>query len=163
MPLRRTYASALLSLDSLSEPTENVHHTTTQPLALSTAPSVPSPTPMTLALQPMKKLPATSFRRSYLHTLPRRSSLLGPRQSSEASDSLLLRWSLHHWSLHPDRQIVPPFKPGRNLYRKVLKREFSRATKKATMNDMKAVTIDDRTANFTTDSDLTANVTTDDQ
>jgi hypothetical protein len=121
MPLRRTYAS--LSLDTPSEFTVNTHDTTS---AQSVLP-VPSPTP---ALQPkvgkpIVKLPNTSSRF--------RSSLLSPRRS-------LLR--VHCRSSHLDRQIFPHFKPGLNLYRHVLSREFLRATnlKKATMDNVEAPT-----------------------
>lgn len=97
-------------------------------------PSVLSPALTRKALQPIMKHPATtsSRRRFYRH-----SSLLGPRP----------RHSLH--PDRPDHQIVPPFKPGRKLYRKVLKQEFLRATKKVTMEALTT----------TNDSDLT---TTDD-
>ena len=113
MPLRRTYAS--LSLDTAPQSTVNMHDI----FALS----VPSPTP---ALQPkvgkpIVKLPRTSSRF--------RSSLPSPRLSS-----------LHRQSSHFDRQIFPHFKPGLNLYRQVLSREFLRATKKATMNNVEAPT-----------------------
>ena len=114
-PLRRTYAS--LSLDTQSQSTLNIHDTS--------APSVPSPTP---ALQPkvgkpIVKLPSTSSRF--------RSSLLSPRPHQS---------SLHRRPSHLDRQIFPHFKPGLNLYRQVLRCEFKRATKKATMNNMETPT-----------------------
>jgi hypothetical protein len=105
-PLRRTYASASLAF-------ENVHHTV-QPSPL--APTVLSPTPT--ALKSIINLPATSSRnRLSSHLLPRQSSLPGPR--------LPLRFR----QLHPDRQIIPPFKPGQGLYRRILNRQFLHATK----------------------------------
>ena len=112
-PLRRTYASASLALSGLPGPTENVHHATLQPSPMAASVSFPTPTALH-ALQPIINLPAASS--------PRQSSLLGPRR-------LPLRRSLH-----PNRQIIPPFKPGKNLYRKVLKRQFLLATKKTTTN-----------------------------
>ncbi|KAF8806953.1 hypothetical protein BYT27DRAFT_7338903 [Phlegmacium glaucopus] len=127
MPLRRTYAS--LSLDTLSQSAVNMHDTSAQ-----SVPSVPSMTPAVLqASQPkggtrIVKLPSTS----------RRSSLQGPRRSSLLG---LRRPSLHHRSSHPDRQIFPHFKPGVNLYRKVLTQEFLRVAKKTTMNDVEAPTM----------------------
>jgi hypothetical protein len=70
-------------------------------------PVAPSvPFPTSTALQPVINLPTASSRR---------------------------RFSSY---LHPDRQILPPFKPGPNLYRKVLNRQFLRVTKKVlTTND----------------------------
>lgn len=129
MPLRRTYAFiGLNSLSDLSEPTKNVHHTAEQPSPVP--PPVPSATltgtaDMTMqALQPIINHPCRRF-----GLPPHRSSLLGPRQPS------LLRQSLH-----PNPKVVPPFKPGKKLYRNVLNREFLRATKKATPSDMEAPT-----------------------
>ena len=121
-PLRRTYASASLAF-------ENVHHTTVQPLPVT--PTVLSPTPM--ALKSIINLPTTSFRnRVSSHLIPRQSFLLGPR--------LPLRFRL----LHPDRQIIPPFKPGQGLYRKILKRQFLRATKNSlATNDLTQATKQD--------------------
>lgn len=113
--LRRTYAS--LSLDT-AEP----------------SPVPPSTLSLALthtALQPiMIKHPATTSSRRRFY-LPRYSSLLGPRR--------LL--PLCH-SLHPDHRILPPFKPGRNLYRKVLKQEYLRTTKRLTTE---AITTNDLT------------------
>lgn len=81
------------------------------------SPALPSPTLMRTVMQPTIKNPTTSSHRRF-YPPPRHSSLLG--------------------------KIIPPFKPGRNLYRRVLKREFLRATKKA-MNDTETLTTDDVT------------------
>lgn len=114
MPLRRTYASASLILDSLSESTETV-----QP-----SPVAPVPFPTTV-LQPIIKLPAPSSRRRFSKYLPpRQSSLLSPRRLPPL-----------RFPLHTDRRIIPPFKPSQNLYRKVLNRQFLGATKKSTTNN----------------------------
>lgn len=129
MPLRRTYASASLAFDNLSEPTQNVHHSTAHPSSVS-------PTP-TVLVRPIIKLPATSSRCRLL--LPLQSSPLGPRQA-------LLRHSSH-----PERQIFPPFNPGRGLYRKILKQQFLRATKKATMEGLACLATNDLTTITTTD------------
>jgi hypothetical protein len=117
MPLRRTYASANLTLDSLSESTENVQHTVQPP----TVAPVLSPTTV---LQPIINLPAPSSRRRFSRYLYRQSSLLSPRRLPPLRRSL-----------HADRRIIPPFKPGQNLYRKVLNQQFLGATKKATINN----------------------------
>ena len=120
-PLRRTYASASLTF-------ENVHHTTVQPLPV--APTVLSPTPT--ALKSIINLP-TTFSRNRLssHLLPRQSSPLGPPS----------RLPLHFHQLHPDHQIIPPFKPRQGLYRKILNRQFLRATKNfLATNDVMYVT-----------------------
>jgi hypothetical protein len=112
--LRRTYA--YLSLDN-AEPSPVL------PLALSSALT-------RTALQPLIKHPATTTSSRRRFYLPSYSSILAPRR-------LLLRHSLHS-----DHHILPPFKPGRNLYRRVLKQEFLRATKKVTKE---AVTTNDLT------------------
>ena len=112
-PLRRTYASASLAF-------ENVHHTV-QPLPL--APTVLSPTPT--ALKSVINLPTASSPSRNRFSSRRQSSLLGPR--------LPVRFR----QLHPDCQIIPPFKPGQGLYRRVLNRQFLRARKNITKSDEK--------------------------
>jgi len=112
-PLHQTYASPGPSLDTPPQSTVNMHDTSA---ALSE--SVPFPTP---ALQlrvgkPMiVKLPSISSRF--------RSSL---------------RSSLHCRSLQLDGRKFPHFKPGLNLYRHILRREFLRASKKATMKNVES-------------------------
>ena len=122
-PLRRTFASASLAF-------ENVHHTTVQPLPVTPTVLFPAPT----ALQPIINLPTStsSHNRFSSHLLPRQSSLLGPRPP------LIFR------QLHPDRQIIPPFKPRQGLYRKILKRQFLRAMKNSlATNDLTRATKQD--------------------
>lgn len=114
-PLRRTYA--VLSLDTAQ--------LSPVPAVLSSVPAPVLSPPLTrTALQPIIKHPTTTS--SPWFYFPRHSSLLGPHRPRQLH--------LRH-SLHPDNQIIPPFKPKRNLYRKVLKKEFLRATspKKVTM------------------------------
>lgn len=140
MPLRRTYASESLSLDTPSIFTLNTHDTSAH---WQSVPPVPSPTPASAlqpALQPkvgkpIVKLPNTSSRF--------RSSLLGPRQSSLRVHRQYGQYYSRQ-SSHLDLQIFlhlkRHFKPGLNLYRHVLSREFLRATKKATMDNVEAPT-----------------------
>lgn len=119
-PLRRTYASQDLSFNIPSQSAVNMHDSS---VSSESVPSPAAPVVQPKVGKPAVKLP--SFQ----------ASPLSPRRSM-----------LHRWSLQLDHQIFPPFKPGLNLYRFVLKREFLRSTRKARkarkamMNNAKAPT-----------------------